>query len=152
MHTLKRKTATSAAWDQPIILFRYWLPPFLWMGLLFTLSGQPDLPSPTEPGSLADTLFWKSLHLAEYAVLTGLLWRAFARGVSSKIEPSAWSFAISFLFAASDEFHQTFVPGREGTFVDVVIDSVGAMLALWAIWRLRKTRTEERMTTSKGEL
>jgi VanZ family protein len=32
---------------------------------------------------------------------------------------------IAVIFAASDEFHQTFVPSREGTILDVLIDSLG---------------------------
>jgi len=41
----------------------------------------------------------------------------------------AISFAFAVLFAISDEWHQTFVPGRDGCVQDVVIDSIGATVA-----------------------
>jgi len=44
-------------------------------------------------------------------------------------------------YAASDEFHQTFVPSREGCVRDVMIDTSGALAGLFALWlfgRLRK--------------
>jgi VanZ family protein len=46
----------------------------------------------------------------------------------------AWLLAmlIATLYACSDEWHQTFVPGREGTVHEVVIDSVG-IVGAWAL-------------------
>ena len=40
------------------------------------------------------------------------------------------SFLFSVLYASSDEFHQTFVAGRDGNIVDVVIDSSGALVGI----------------------
>ena len=37
---------------------------------------------------------------------------------------------FSIFYAASDEFHQTFVPGRDGNIVDVLIDSSGALVGI----------------------
>ena len=42
-------------------------------------------------------------------------------------------FAATVLFAALDEFHQTFVPGRSGNFTDVCIDSIGAVIASFCL-------------------
>jgi VanZ family protein len=45
------------------------------------------------------------------------------------------------LYASSDEFHQLFVPTREGRVTDVMIDTVGGtlgLLALWVLWTLWK--------------
>ena len=41
---------------------------------------------------------------------------------------------LAVLYAATDEFHQTFVPSREGCIRDVAIDSCGVALALLALW------------------
>ena len=40
------------------------------------------------------------------------------------------SFLFSIIYASSDEFHQTFVPGRDGNIVDVLIDSSGALVGI----------------------
>ncbi len=40
------------------------------------------------------------------------------------------SWLFSFLYACSDEFHQLFVPGRAGRFMDVIIDSIGLSCAV----------------------
>ena len=40
------------------------------------------------------------------------------------------SFFFSIIYALSDEFHQTFVPGRDGNIVDVLIDSSGALVGI----------------------
>lgn len=49
-----------------------------------------------------------------------------------------WSGIISFLYACSDEFHQTFIPGRAGLFSDVLVDSVGIIFALASIYTIIK--------------
>ena len=74
-----------------------------------------------------DVLLRKLAHFTEYAVLTGLWWRAL-RGLGVRF-PLAVAMAISLGYAATDEFHQTFVDGRRGTPVDVLIDSAGIATA-----------------------
>ena len=44
--------------------------------------------------------------------------------------PCVWPFVISVVFAATDEYHQTFVAGRAGRFSDVIIDSSGAIFGI----------------------
>lgn len=86
----------------------------------------------------------KCAHLTEYAVLALLLWRAVRKPVRNDPRPWSWREAaiavlIVFAYAASDEFHQIFVPSRTPLVSDVFIDTSGAvigMLALWAIGRL----------------
>ena len=51
---------------------------------------------------------------------------------------------LCFLFAISDEWHQTFVPDRYGTVTDVLIDSLGILLAGgWLLRRLRKSGCQQ---------
>ena len=87
----------------------------------------------------------KGAHMAEYAILAALLWRARRQPVRGDTRPWHWSEAIlalglAFAFAASDEFHQTFVPSREGRVGDVFIDSAGAALGVGAIWLFGRWR------------
>jgi VanZ family protein len=99
-----------------------WLPVVAWAGLIFTLSSIPDLG--TGLGGW-DLVLRKIAHAAEYAVLGALLLRAVGR---------PWvAFAAGTLYAISDEIHQSFVPGRLGSPLDVALDAVGVVagVLLW---------------------
>jgi VanZ family protein len=111
-----------------------WLPPLALMGLIFYLSAQPDLSSGL--GNW-DLVLRKCAHMTEYAVLTFLWWRALATTATSPRNALALAYAISVAYAMTDEFHQTFVTGRHGSPVDVLIDAVGA--AIGAAFVLRRT-------------
>ena len=90
----------------------------------------------------------KCAHLAEYAVLALLVWRALRKESARENTPWRWSkaalvLALVALYAASDEFHQAFVPSREASVWDVLLDTSGAafgLLCLWGVGRLRKHR------------
>ena len=72
----------------------------------------------------------KSYHVMEYALLCTLAYCALRnRAKWSPTRTLCMAAAASILYAASDEWHQTFVPGRGGTWVDVVIDSLGVCMA-----------------------
>ncbi len=74
----------------------------------------------------------KAAHMTEYFLLTLSLQLPLAAWFSNKFAPKlriVIGFAATVLFAALDEFHQTFVPGRSGNFTDVCIDSTGALIA-----------------------
>ncbi len=102
-----------------------WLPVVLWAGLIFTLSAVPSLDTGLGTWDLAVR---KLAHLAEYAVLGGLLQRALGR------EPLA--LLLGSAYAASDEIHQTFVAGRQGSPLDWLLDTAGvaAGVLLYARW------------------
>lgn len=87
----------------------------------------------------------KGAHMAEYAILAALLWRARRHPVRRDTRPWKWSEAgfalgLAIAFAASDEFHQSFVPSREGRIGDVFIDAEGAALGVGAVWLLGRWR------------
>jgi VanZ family protein len=68
-----------------------------------------------------------------------LFWRAFRKPVKGDTRPWSWGDARNawvgvVLYATTDELHQAFVPGRFATFHDVLIDSVGGALGLFALW------------------
>lgn len=98
----------------------------------------------------------KCAHLGEFFVLALLVWWTLVprqRGCRDDRAPSrcpfpwrtAWiTLGIVFLYAVSDEFHQSFVPDRFGSPIDVLIDTTGGALALPLIAlyrRLRRPRT-----------
>ena len=101
------------------------LPALAYAGLIFYLSSQPD-PLPFVPRSwLAQD---KLVHAAEYAVLGGLLLVGLRLlGVRPWVAVVAAALLAS-AYGASDEVHQSFVPGREADVLDWVADTVGAVL------------------------
>jgi len=104
-------------------LLTRWLPVLLWMGLIFFLSSRSHLPR--YPHHLIDFLLKKVAHLLEYGVLAVLL----HRGVGNE---GGWrALLIGGLYAASDEFHQSFVPGRNAELLDLAFDILGVVLGLY---------------------
>lgn len=108
-----------------------WAPPLVLMAVIFYFSAQPDLSSGL--GAI-DLIGRKLIHAGEYALLTFLWWRAL-RTLLRRRPAIVSSIAIAIAYAASDEFHQSFVSGRHGSPVDVAIDAAGAGLAVFLLWR-----------------
>jgi VanZ family protein len=115
----------------------FWLlAPLAWMAVIYWFSAQPALPQAPDP--LMDLLLKKGAHMAAYAVLLVLWWRALsAAGRLRSTSPTAaviiaWTLTV--LYAASDEYHQRYVPGRHGRLTDATIDAVGASLAVLGLW------------------
>jgi VanZ family protein len=110
-------------------IVRLWLPVALWAALIFTLSSVPDLG--TGLGGW-DTVLRKLAHTGEYGVLGALLLRAVGR-----VEVA---FGLGVLYALSDELHQTLVPGRSGTLLDLAIDAVGVACGI-VLWQWARARS-----------
>jgi len=88
-------------------------------------------------------LFRKCGHFTEYALLALLFWRALHQPQKKHPRPWRWdeaglALASVFLCAASDEFHQIFVPSRTALVSDVFIDTAGGAIGLLALWLARK--------------
>ncbi len=99
-------------------------PPILLMAVIFALSAQPDLNSGL---GTWDTILRKCAHMAEFGLLWFLWWRALGHG--NRAVPAA----IAIAYAITDEVHQTFVQGRHGAPLDVLIDSAGVLLAILVV-------------------
>jgi VanZ family protein len=104
---------------------RYWLPVVFFMGFIFYMSGRrgEDLPSLF---AYQDIVF----HLLIYALLGWSFGRALA------CEKEALSFfkivclcaVFGLLYGISDEYHQSFIPGRTSDIFDVMIDVAGSFM------------------------
>jgi VanZ family protein len=110
----------------PSVVYR-WTPVVAWAALIFVLSSIPDLG--TGLGGW-DLVLRKIAHAAEFAVLGLLLLRA--------IGVTQLAVGLGIAYAVSDEIHQHFVPGRLGSPLDVVIDSVGVLAGVLAWRRVRR--------------
>ena len=129
---------------------KYWLPLLIWLGVIYVGSTNVMSAEHTsryivpfllwlKPG-MSPAAIWtilvvarKCAHVTEYAVLALLLWRAF-RNLQVLRTKTLMVFGAVLLgcalFAASDEFHQTFVKSRTPSVRDVVLDIAGAILGL----------------------
>lgn len=95
--------------------FFKWLPALFTMAVIFWFSSQPssDLPN----FGWVDRVIKKTGHVFEYGVLSFWVWYALA----FRRERGWLAWLIAFLFAVTDEIHQSFVPGRNPSVWDVVI-------------------------------
>ena len=100
-----------------------WFVVLLWMGLIFALSSISSLHSPL--AALSDFVLRKLAHIGMYAGLTVLLFLALERHTASTRH--AWLLAVllAVSYALTDEWHQTWVHGRQGSWRDVGIDTLG---------------------------
>ena len=95
---------------------------------------------PTEELAPVHGAMRKVGHWGEYFILAILLLRALRNETGKKWElrHAALTFAFVFVYALSDEFHQTFVPSRTASFGDVMIDVVGGIGGIfWMYWYSR---------------
>ena len=118
-----------------------------WMGLLFYLSHQPSLPTPS--------LFSgqdKIVHVLAYGGLAVML----LGSCSLRAGHYSWrqigaSVVIASLYGASDELHQSFVPGRSPEIGDWVADTLGALIAVLLVaWLVRNRRALKPAKENKG--
>ena len=121
---------------------KYWVPPLVYMALIFAISSleQPPLPMPEFEWLTIDKLY----HFIEYAILGALVARALVKAKPSVV-PSRWVWCIaavfSILYGASDEWHQTFVPGRFATLADWVADVLGSVAGVLGVYLYYKRQS-----------
>jgi hypothetical protein len=111
-----------------------WLPVILWGAVIFSFSSIQT----TQVSEIhwEDFIVKKLAHIVEYAILSFLLYRALKESGVNKKTAGLSAICICFLYGISDEFHQSFTPGREPAFRDVIFDTIGASLAIYSIWNV----------------
>lgn len=106
-----------------------WGPVVVWAALIFALSSIPALGTGLGTWDLA---LRKLGHFVEFAILGGLFYRAL-RDVPAAVLAGA-------AYAATDEVHQVFVSGRQGSPLDWLIDTAGVVAGVAIALRLSRTR------------
>jgi VanZ family protein len=109
-----------------------WLPLLTWMAAIFVASSQTRAEIPSF--GVWDLLVKKLGHFLSYALLAFLSWRA----AGESDHPYVWAFLITILYAISDEWHQSFVPTRHASALDVAIDSLGGLVMLTLLARRQR--------------
>ena len=84
----------------------------------------------TELLASGDHILRKCTHFATYALLGGLVCLSSLGFFASPAAHLCRSLFLSALYAASDEIHQSFVPGRGPALTDVLLDSAGALCGI----------------------
>ena len=135
------------------LLWLYGLMTLSVMGLIFYMSAKDATESGGMSKWLLDTAFGRILirllpritdrgdeidlrkyaHMAEYALLavpSVLFFRELLMDKRVPIRASFCSLVFCCVYACSDEYHQTFVPGRAGAMIDVAVDLVGVSFGL----------------------
>jgi VanZ family protein len=100
---------------------------------IYWLSDQSSLPAPLW-FDYQDKLY----HAGAYFIMGLLAWRSFKHLVRSPIILALLSIAFCSLYGLSDEWHQSFVVGRESDSADWVADTSGSILAILLLCKLRK--------------
>lgn len=80
----------------------------------------------------------KTAHMAEFGILAVLIYIWLGKWLSGALKRSVAAILFASLYAAGDEIHQLFVPGRAGMIKDVIIDSVGAILGILVFLGVKK--------------
>jgi VanZ family protein len=146
---------------------KFWLPVLAWM--IFIFIGSTDLLSAEHTSRfIGPFLRWfvpgvsdatvasvqlvvrKCGHLTEYAILAGFLYRALRQRRETLMPVAITAFVIAAVYAALDEFHQSFVASRTASGWDVMIDCIGAFvgLAICSRFRRRQPAPSERRPPS----
>ena len=145
-----------------------WVPAIAWMVLIFL--GSSDMFSAGQTSRfivpflrwLDPQISWAAIntiqtvirklgHVTEYAILAVLLWRALDGNKSIKARISILFIVVSFacaIFAASDEFHQSFVPSRTASPHDVIVDICGAFIGLAICWMFAGKKSSRTFATA----
>lgn len=132
--------------------YLYFLPAFIIMFLIFWASNDP---ASGEKSDFITKFIWqvityisgikpeyyqeistsylvrKIAHMTEYAVLNLAIYLGIYKSSTLKYSNNHIIIAglLSLLYSITDEFHQSFVPGRVGTYKDVLIDLSGILIS-----------------------
>lgn len=109
----------------------FWLPPILWALVIFLFSSQPT----TKASGIhwQDFIIKKTAHVTEYFVFTILLFRAFKNSGRTVKNALLVSAVLAIVYALTDEFHQSFTPGRDPRLRDIGFDTLGALVATFTV-------------------
>ena len=112
-----------------------------WMALIFMLSSSLFAPSLSYDATLdffgmVNYAARKCAHVGEFGILTVFWFRALYPKPYPLDRARIWAALVSLAYAASDEFHQSFVPLRSANATDVLFDAAGILAIAYVIGRV----------------
>jgi VanZ family protein len=111
--------------------------PFLYMGLIWFLSSMPSDAVVALPDSKVDSFLKESMHLIEFAILYFLLVLAFLTGGHFTKKLNIILAVIAALYGVTDEIHQSFIPARSSSLIDVAKDWIGVAAVYYFVYQAR---------------
>ena len=123
--------------------FFQWLPALVWAAGIFYFSSQSHAPHVSgKPG--VQHVVQKCGHAIEYGILAILIFRPLRRAHRLPLRRALFfAVLLSGAYAASDEWHQSFVPGRSALFSDFAIDTTGATIAMLGFYADESRRRQK---------
>ncbi|MFZ5933134.1 MAG: VanZ family protein [Patescibacteria group bacterium] len=115
-------------------ILKLWVPAFLWAAVIFLFSSFPT--SKTSEIYWQDFIVKKSAHIVEYGIFAILLYRALKNSGVEKKNAGLIAILLAVIYGATDEYHQSFTPGREPRVRDIFFDTIGSVLAIYYLWNL----------------
>jgi len=129
-------------------ILTYWLPPIIWASVIL-LASTDSFSAANTGGCLERIARWltghpiaqatrdvinfvirKGAHLTEYGILGALTFRALRGGRNWwSLRWAVAAIVVATCVASIDEFHQSFIPSRTGTWHDILLDAAGATIA-----------------------
>lgn len=110
--------------------------PFLYMGVIWTLSSFPANAVVELPDLSLDSFIKESMHLIEFAILYLLfVFAMHTTNIPFSKKINLVCAVIACLYGVTDEIHQSFVPSRSATLIDVVKDVTGVAICWYFIDR-----------------
>jgi VanZ family protein len=108
----------------------------------FALSSIPD----ADPSGPLVTAFFNVMHVPLFGAVAFCSYKALSKGRELSLPAMVLAFAAAVAYAVFDEWHQSFVAGRNASVSDVIVDVIGAALMLlviggWSLLRARRSRT-----------
>ena len=115
-------------------ILKYWGPPAVWALAIFLVSAYPT--GQASQIHWKDFIVKKSAHIIEYGIFAGLMYRALRSSGVRRENAGIYAIFVALIYGVTDEFHQSYTPGREPKVRDVVFDTIGAIASIYSIWNL----------------
>ena len=109
----------------------YWVPMLVWMAGMFFISSLTPIETDVLTSRFPNLINEVSIHTGEFAVLSVLIFRLL-KAYGSMQTPTLWIviLLVSIVYGVIDELHQSFVPGRVPSWIDLGYDTLGALVGL----------------------
>ncbi len=113
---------------------KIWVPFIVWIIVIYSFSSNPT--AKTSEIHWQDFVLKKSAHIVEYFVFSLLLYRGLINSNVRADKAIIYVIFATFFYGLTDEWHQSFTPGREPRLRDVAIDTSGAVLFVYSLKKI----------------